>query len=323
MTAADAYGDFARRYPTDSRCQSGARVPSDFAQGGRGYQRRQRRARGICARRRRQSTSRPIAPRGRVGLRSRTACSSLSAIVRCELVIAKTSQLTAAGVKRASAPKLELLNALTKTFTRAIEAGDPEYLSAATYYIGVAQWEYGNFLKDVQLPASLTDAERAAAAQGAAGQAGGYYDQAKRPGRLSSTRPHSRRSPISGSTWRVTASRGRCPMTCERVRAACVAMTLVLAAASLGAQEPSKAPSAAGRPKAVQAIEIRGQVPTPQVVTVRPRQIPIFSRRRADTGFFRPTLLGIAGRALRDRPGFVRGGRRSARGLVGPAVASR
>jgi hypothetical protein len=96
------------------------------------------------------------------------------------LVLAKTSQLTALGVKRASAPKLELLNALTKTFTRAIEAGDPEYLSAATYYIGAAQWEYGNFLKDVQLPAALSDAERGAAKDGAARQATAYYDQAQK-----------------------------------------------------------------------------------------------------------------------------------------------
>lgn len=75
-------------------------------------------------------------------------------------------------------------------------------------------------------------------------------------------------------------------MTCERVRVACVAMALVLAAASLGAQEPTKAPSAAGRPKAVQAIEIRGQVPTPQVVTVRPRQIPMFSHEVLTPAFF-------------------------------------
>jgi hypothetical protein len=69
---------------------------------------------------------------------------------------------------------------LTKTFTRAIQAGDPEYLAAATYYIGVAQWEYGNFLKNVELPSSLSDAERTAATQGAAGQATAYYTQAQK-----------------------------------------------------------------------------------------------------------------------------------------------
>jgi cellulose synthase operon protein C len=97
-----------------------------------------------------------------------------------KLVIASRGQLTAAGVKRASAYKQQLLAALTKEFTRAIEAGDPQYLAAATYYIGVAQWEYGNFLKDVQLPASLSDAERLAAADGAAKQGEAYYAQAQK-----------------------------------------------------------------------------------------------------------------------------------------------
>jgi hypothetical protein len=75
-------------------------------------------------------------------------------------------------------------------------------------------------------------------------------------------------------------------MICERARVACVVVTLALAAGTLGAQQPSKAPAAAGRPKAVQAIEIRGQVPTPQVVTVRPRQIPIFSREVLTPAYF-------------------------------------
>jgi hypothetical protein len=75
-------------------------------------------------------------------------------------------------------------------------------------------------------------------------------------------------------------------MTCERVRVACVGVMLALAARSLGAQQPSNAPSGVGRPKAVQPIEIRGQVPTPQVVTVRPRQIPIFSHEVLTPAYF-------------------------------------
>jgi hypothetical protein len=35
-----------------------------------------------------------------------------------------------------------------------------------------------------------------------------------------------------------------------------------------------------------QPIEIRGQVPTPQVVTVRPRQVPVFSRDVLTPAFF-------------------------------------
>jgi hypothetical protein len=43
----------------------------------------------------------------------------------------------------------------------------------------LAQWEYGNFVKDVQLPANLTEEERAAAQQGSAQQAEQYFTSAK------------------------------------------------------------------------------------------------------------------------------------------------
>jgi hypothetical protein len=65
------------------------------------------------------------------------------------------------------------------------------------------------------------------------------------------------------------------------------AVAFALGAAAIGAQqEAGAAPGAGGRPKAAQAIEIRGQVPTPQVVTVRPRQIPMFSREVLTPAFF-------------------------------------
>ena len=60
------------------------------------------------------------------------------------------------------------------------------------------------------------------------------------------------------------------------------------------AQQPSKQPrQRAPRPGAT--IEIRGQVPTPQVVTVRPRETPAFSRRVLVPGIldhdFWPSIL--------------------------------
>ena len=65
---------------------------------------------------------------------------------------------------------------------------------------------------------------------------------------------------------------------------------------------------------APQAIEIRGQVPTPQVVTVRPRQIPEFSREVLTPAFYDrqfweplvapfvigPDLSGVTGRSQSD-----------------------
>jgi tetratricopeptide (TPR) repeat protein len=97
-----------------------------------------------------------------------------------KLVIATRAQLTAVGVKRASALKQKMLGSVTDDFTKAIESGDPQYLAAGSYYVGYAQWEYGNFLKNVQLPKSLSDAERTAAAAGAGQQAQAYYTQAEK-----------------------------------------------------------------------------------------------------------------------------------------------
>lgn len=52
-----------------------------------------------------------------------------------------------------------------------------------------------------------------------------------------------------------------------------------LAVPSLGsAQEPQR--------RRQQPIEIRGQVPTPQVVTVRPREVPAYDRRVLVPNFF-------------------------------------
>jgi TolA-binding protein len=98
---------------------------------------------------------------------------------RLRLVIPSVQQLTAAGVQRASARKQSLLRTMNGHFTRAIQAGSPEWLAAATYYVGLAQWDYGNFLKNVQLPSSLNEEQRAAALQGSAQQAEQNYEAAR------------------------------------------------------------------------------------------------------------------------------------------------
>jgi hypothetical protein len=67
----------------------------------------------------------------------------------------------------------------------------------------------------------------------------------------------------------------------------------LLATISLGraasAQEPTPqrpAPPTAQTPRRQETIEIRGQVPTPQVVTVRPRETPAYSRKVLVPTFF-------------------------------------
>jgi tetratricopeptide (TPR) repeat protein len=95
------------------------------------------------------------------------------------LRIGAVGQLNQAGVRRASQRKQQLLRQLTQQFTRAIETGNPRYLAASTYYIGLAQWEYGRFLENVELPAGLSDEQREQALAGARNQAQEFYNQAR------------------------------------------------------------------------------------------------------------------------------------------------
>ena len=72
----------------------------------------------------------------------------------------------------------------------------------------------------------------------------------------------------------------------HRITFAAVA-ALALVAASAEAQDP---PRRTGN----RTIEIRGQVPTPQVVTVRPREAPQFDRNVLVPDFYNRDFLGLA-----------------------------
>ena len=97
-----------------------------------------------------------------------------------QLVIAKRVNLTRAGVTRLSQPKKAALTKMDADFTKAINSGAPEWVAAGSYYAGLAQWEFGNFLANVTLPKDLTDQERQAATAGAAKQAESYYQAANK-----------------------------------------------------------------------------------------------------------------------------------------------
>lgn len=67
---------------------------------------------------------------------------------------------------------------------------------------------------------------------------------------------------------------------CRGVRRGVAVVALLLgSAAAAGAQQPTKPTPRPATPRRQETIEIRGQVPTPQVVTVRPREAPAYSRR--------------------------------------------
>jgi len=97
-----------------------------------------------------------------------------------KLVIPLRVNLTRAGVERLSLPKRKMLAEMSTHFTTAIASGDPTWLSAASYYAGLAQWEYGNYLANLTLPNDLSDEQRAAAQAGSARQAEQYYQAANK-----------------------------------------------------------------------------------------------------------------------------------------------
>ncbi len=177
LSAARIYGEFATRFPDELRAGAARVYRMDLLQ-----------AHGDTAAASAELARLCVSPapelRPRCELQSAkakyaTAVSVFHAYRPIKLVIPTRGQLTAAGVKRASVRKQQLLTSLTRDFTRVIESGDPDLLSAASFYVGAAQWEYGVFLRDVELPPGLTDAEREAAIQGAAQQAEAYFTQAK------------------------------------------------------------------------------------------------------------------------------------------------
>jgi TolA-binding protein len=97
-----------------------------------------------------------------------------------KLTIPARGNLTRTGIARISAPKRELLASISSHFTRSIASGSSEWLAASSYYMGLAQWEYGDYLKNVELPADLTGSQLSAAQAGSAQQAEQYYAAARK-----------------------------------------------------------------------------------------------------------------------------------------------
>lgn len=109
-----------------------------------------------------------------------TAVSGYAAYDRIELVVRNRGQVsTTAALTALQRPKRQALAALSTRLTNVIRTGVPEYLAGATFYLGLAQWEYGDYLKNIQLPASFTAEERQAATTGAAGLAEAEYAAAR------------------------------------------------------------------------------------------------------------------------------------------------
>jgi tetratricopeptide (TPR) repeat protein len=177
--ASRAYGAFASRYPNDPRAAQArsTRIAVLRATGESATAARE--LASLC-------TANP-APELRAACAARVAEREFRAgaamfpqYKAMRLVIPSKAQLNAKGVATASQQKQQSLKTMSDHFTKAIATGSPLYLSAATYYVGLSQWEYGDFVKNVRLPENLTDAERAAAMSGSERQATQHYDAARK-----------------------------------------------------------------------------------------------------------------------------------------------
>ena len=141
-----------------------------------------------------------------------------------------------------------------------------------------------NFLANVTLPAELTDEERNAATAGAARLAEQYYQASNKLWKtlvdkaaqdsLTNAWVDRAKAALDGQGGRLPGARPEVTSETTRVRARVRAR---------GGRQPGGAPraGAAGqppkKPATGQTVEIRGQAPTPQVVTVRPREVPQYA----------------------------------------------
>ena len=176
--AARAYGDFAKAYPRDKRTPDANAMRVSLLKATGAAAAADAELASLC-----QHPTAPLKAQcaDRAGAAAFKAGQALFPKYQAvQLVIPKKINLTRAGVERLSKPKKTLLTQMSGDFTKAIDTGSPEWVAAGSYYAGLAQWEYGNFLANVTLPSDLTDDERAAATAGAARQAEAYYKAANK-----------------------------------------------------------------------------------------------------------------------------------------------
>lgn len=175
--AARAYGSFASRFPSDQRAAAARQTRLELLRAAGDTAAASRELAALCARPtpeiRGQCAARVAEGHFRRGAALWTRYKGLL------FVIPSKAQLTAAGVQRAQRQKQAVLREMSTHFTNAIKTGNARWLAAATYHLGLAQWEYGTFLRNVQLPDGLTPEERQAGEQGAAQQAEQFFSAAR------------------------------------------------------------------------------------------------------------------------------------------------
>jgi TolA-binding protein len=177
-SAARAYGAFASRFPSDQRAAAARQTRLEMLRAAGDTVAASRELAALCARPtpeiRGQCAARVAEGHFRRGAALWTRYKGL------RFVITSKANLTAAGVQRAQRQKQAVLREMSTHFTNAIKTGNARWLAASTYHLGLAQWEYGTFLRNVQLPSGLTPEEQQAGEQGAAQQAEQFFEAARK-----------------------------------------------------------------------------------------------------------------------------------------------
>jgi TolA-binding protein len=177
-SAARAYGTFASRFPSDPRAGAARQTRLEMLRASGDTVAATRELAALCTRPtpeiRGQCAARVAEGHFRRGAALWGRYRSL------RFVIPSKAQLTAAGVQRAQRQKQAVLREMSTHFTNAIKTGNARWLAAATYHLGLAQWEYGTFLRNVQLPSGLTPEEKQAGEQGASQQAEQFFEAARK-----------------------------------------------------------------------------------------------------------------------------------------------
>ncbi|HEY9480255.1 MAG TPA: tetratricopeptide repeat protein, partial [Gemmatimonadaceae bacterium] len=159
--AARAFGSFAKRFPRDARVGRSQQMHVALLEASGDSTAADSELERLCAR---PGAALATQCAARTGEREfRTGKAMFERYQPLKLVIPLRSNLTRRGIERISAPKRQLLASMSTHFKRSIATGSPEWLAASSYYMGLAQWEYGEYLKNVELPADLTGSQLSAA----------------------------------------------------------------------------------------------------------------------------------------------------------------
>jgi TolA-binding protein len=167
VSAARAYGQYADRYPRGEHAAIARTARAELLHAAGDTSAARIEFARLCQRPTEANREECAAYRAESAFR--TALDAYRQYNDIELVITSRNQLASpAALNQAQSRKRSALQRVVAQLRGVINTGVPEYVAAGTFYIGLAQWEYGDYLRNMEIRVSgLTDEERDAARRGA------------------------------------------------------------------------------------------------------------------------------------------------------------